>query len=82
MYSFSTVYDAPEGYTEYQPYTVALIKLDEGPLVTAQLTDVDAEDVHIGMPVEMVTRRIREEGENGMIVYGYKFRPVLEEVKK
>ncbi len=82
MYSFSTVYDAPEGYTEYQPYTVALIKLDEGPLVTAQLTDVDAEDVHIGMPVEMVTRRIREEGENGMIVYGYKFRPVLGEVKE
>jgi len=29
------------------------------------------------MPVEMVTRKIREEGENGMIVYGYKFRPVL-----
>jgi uncharacterized OB-fold protein len=82
VYSFSTVYDAPEGYTEYQPYTLALVKLDEGPLVTAQLTDVDAEDVHVGMPVEMVTRRIREEGENGMIVYGYKFRPVLEEVKK
>lgn len=82
MYSFSTVYDAPEGYTEYQPYTLALIELDEGPLVTAQLTDVDAEDVHIGMPVEMVTRRIREEGKNGMIVYGYKFRPVLGEVKK
>lgn len=82
MYSFSTVYDAPAGYVEYQPYTVALIKLDEGPLVTAQLTDVDNEDVHIGMPVEMVTRKIKEEGENGVIVYGYKFRPVLEEVEK
>ena len=81
VYSFSTVYDAPADYVEYQPYTVALIKLDEGPLVTAQLTDVDNEDVHIGMPVEMVTRKIKEEGENGLIVYGYKFRPVLEEVK-
>jgi uncharacterized OB-fold protein len=78
VYSFSTVYDAPAGYTEYQPYTVALIKLDEGPLVTAQLTDVDNEAVHIGMPVEMVTRKIKEEGENGLIIYGYKFRPVLE----
>ncbi len=81
MYSFSTVYDAPAGYVEYQPYTVALIKLDEGPLVTAQLTDVDNEDVHIGMPVEMVTRKIKEEGENGLIVYGYKFRPVLQDVR-
>ena len=61
---------------------MALIKLDEGPLVTAQLTDVDNADVHAGMLVEMVTRKIKEEGENGMIVYGYKFRPVLEEVKK
>lgn len=77
MYSFSTVYDAPAGYTECQPYTVALIKLDEGPLVTAQLTDVDNDQVHIGMPVEMVTRKIKEEGENGLIVYGYKFRPIL-----
>jgi len=81
VYSFSTVYDAPVGYTEYQPYTVALIKLDEGPLVTAQLTDIDSDDVRIGMPVEMVTRKIKEEGESGVIVYGYKFRPILEEPK-
>jgi hypothetical protein len=28
------------------------------------------------MPVEMVTRRMREDGEpRGVIVYGYKFRP-------
>jgi hypothetical protein len=27
------------------------------------------------MPVEMVTRKVREFGEDGVIVYGYKFRP-------
>ena len=27
------------------------------------------------MPVEMVTRKIREHAEHGLIVYGYKFRP-------
>ncbi|MGQ9586012.1 MAG: Zn-ribbon domain-containing OB-fold protein [Anaerolineae bacterium] len=77
VYSYSTLYQAPEGFTEFVPYTVALIKLEEGPLVTAQLTDVEAEEVRVGMPVEMVTRKIREEGENGMILYGYKFRPRL-----
>jgi uncharacterized OB-fold protein len=30
------------------------------------------------MPVEMVTRKIREEGEDGLIVYGYKFRKALQ----
>jgi len=51
------------------------VRLAEGPLVTAQLTDVDARDVKVGMPVEMVTRVLREDGERGMVVYGYKFRP-------
>lgn len=75
VYSFSTIHAAPEGFEKYVPYTVALVRLKEGPLVTAQLTDVDADKVEIGMPVEMVTRVLREDGERGMIVYGYKFRP-------
>ena len=79
VYSYTTVFDAPAGYEEVAPYTVALVKLDEGPLVTAQLTDMDDNKVEIGTPVEMVTRRLRTDGdERGLLVYGYKFRPVLE----
>jgi uncharacterized OB-fold protein len=77
VYSYTTIYDAPEGYEGTTPYTVALIKLEEGPLVTAQLTDVDTGKVEIGLPVEMVTRKLREDGDRGMLVYGYKFRPGL-----
>ncbi len=77
VYTFSTVYSAPEGFEAYAPYTVALIRLEEGPMVTAQLTDVTPGEVEIGMPVEMVTRRLRTYGEEGPIVYGYKFRPRL-----
>lgn len=80
VYSFSTLYAAPQEFEEYVPYIVALIKLDEGPLVTAQLTDVERDQVYIGMPVEMVTRRIRAEGDDGPIVYNYKFRPVLQPI--
>ena len=76
IYSFTTVYDPPAGYEDNSPYTVALVKLEEGPLVTAQLTDLGAEPVAIGTPVEMVTRRLRQDGDDrGLIVYGYKFRP-------
>lgn len=77
VYSFSTIYQAPAGFQEFVPYTVALVRLEEGTLVTAQLTDVDPEEVRIGMPVEMVTRKLREEGEDGQIIYGYKFRPLM-----
>lgn len=77
IYSYTTIYDAPAGFEGFAPYTVALVKLDEGPIVTAQLTDMDSEEVEIGMPVEMVTRKLRTDGEEGMIVYGYKFRPAV-----
>jgi uncharacterized OB-fold protein len=78
VYSFTTIYDPPAGYEENAPYTVALVKLEEGPIVTAQLTDLEDEPVKIGAPVEMVTRRLRQDGdERGLIVYGYKFRPAV-----
>jgi hypothetical protein len=78
VYSYTTVYDAPEGYAEQAPYTLAMVKLSEGPLITAQLTDLGAQKPAIGMPVEMVTRLLRSAtDERGMLIYGYKFRPAV-----
>ena len=79
IYSYTVMYNVPQGFEEQKPYVVALVKLDEGPLVTAQLTDVEHKAVKIGMRVEMVTRKLREDGDEGQIIYGYKFRPVLYE---
>jgi len=76
LYSFTILTEAPAGFEEQAPYVLALIKLEEGPLITAQLTDLD-ETPQIGQPVEMVTRKLRSDGEHGVILYGYKFRPVL-----
>ncbi|PID86596.1 MAG: transcriptional regulator [Chloroflexi bacterium] len=80
VFSYTTIYDAPAGFEHNAPYQVALIKLEEGPLVTAQLTDMEPDETYIGMPVEMVTRKLRTDGDEGMIVYGYKFRPAVQEV--
>lgn len=76
VYSYTVVQDAPVGYEAQAPYVLALVRLDEGPIVTAQITDVE-DDLNIGDRVEMVTRRLTAEGANGMIVYGYKFRKAL-----
>jgi uncharacterized protein len=76
IYSYTTLTEPPEGFEDQAPYTLALVRLDEGPMVTAQLTDVDGA-VNIGDRVEMVTRKLTAEGPRGMIIYGYKFRPVL-----
>ena len=78
VYSYTTVYDPPAGFEEQAPYRIALIILEEGPMLTAQLTDFGDTPIEIGMPVEMVTRILRRNGENGIIEYGYKFRPAGE----
>lgn len=78
VYSYTTLYNAPAGYEEQAPYTVAMVQLEEGPLVTAQLTDIGVKEPEVGMPVEMVTRKLGSEGDRGILIYGYKFRPVLE----
>jgi uncharacterized OB-fold protein len=56
------------------PYVVAIIKLEEGAQITSQIVDCDPDMVEIGDDVEMVFRKIKEEGEAGVISYGYKFK--------
>jgi len=78
LYSFSVIRQAPLGYDQSAPYPVALVQLAEGPLITAQLTDCTEADLSIGQPVEMVTRRLKDTGgKDGLLIYGYKFRPLL-----
>lgn len=76
VYSFTVVQEPPAGFESQAPYILALIELDEGGLITAQLTDLD-DTPKIGDRVEMVTRKLTTDGSRGMIVYGYKFRPLI-----
>jgi len=73
LFSYSEIFIAPEGFEG--PYPIGLIELEEGPRVLAQLTDVESDDLRIGMPVEMVVRKVTEDSSDGVILYGYKFRP-------
>jgi hypothetical protein len=77
--SYTEVTSAPSGHEDGTPYYLAMIELDEGPIITAQLTDVAVEDFEpeIGDRVELVVRRVKEQGDDGLILYAYKFRPAL-----
>ncbi|UCF65507.1 MAG: Zn-ribbon domain-containing OB-fold protein [bacterium] len=77
LYSFTIIFQASGKFENSAPYIVGLIDLEEGVRITAQLTDITADEVRIGMDLEMVTRQIYEDGPRGPILYGYKFRPHL-----
>lgn len=75
LYSYSTVTAPPTEMEDCAPYVIALIRLDSGRMILSQLTDCAEEELRIGMRMEMVVRKIREKGKQGLILYGYKFRP-------
>ena len=74
IYSFTEVTSGPVGLELETPYVLAIIELDEGPRLTAQVVGVGEKDVKIGQRVEMVVRKIMEDSPEGLIHYGYKFR--------
>jgi hypothetical protein len=74
--SYTVVHDAAEGFEMQVPYVVALVKTNEGPILTGQVVDLDPTEVRIGLKVRATFRRLREEGKAGVIHYGYKFAPV------
>lgn len=78
IYSFAIVRQAPEEFKRQMPYVIAQVELDEGPRLTAQIVNVEPENVKIGMRVRSCFRKITEQGHEGIIVYGYKFEPTME----
>jgi uncharacterized OB-fold protein len=76
--SASEVFVTPSGFGEAGPYIIGLISLLEGPSILAQLTDMIADEAKPGLRVQAVTRKIALNGHDGLIVYGYKFRPEIQ----
>ena len=54
VYSFTIVrHPFHPNFADKVPYVVADVHLEEGPVITSNVADVDPEQVHIGMPVHV-----------------------------
>ncbi len=73
--TYTVIHSASEGFDDQTPYIMAIVKLDEGPRLTTQIVDCGLDEIKIGMRVESVFRKIQEDGEAGLIHYGFKFKP-------
>jgi len=71
----TVIRSASEQFENTTPYVLAIIQLDEGPRLTAQVV-AKPEEVAVGTRVRSVFRRIMADGESGVIHYGTKFVPV------
>lgn len=75
--TFTIVRSPPKGFEKMVPYVLGVVELEDGTNVTVQITDVEPDEVRIGMPVEAVFRKVCEDGDAGIIEYALKFRPSI-----
>jgi len=70
--TYTVIRAASEKYSHETPYAVAIIELNDGVRLTAQICDADIEQINIGKSVKLVFRKVNEDGKSGIICYGYK----------
>lgn len=73
--TFTVIRVAPCEYTDEAPYPVGIVELEDGVKIQCQIADCPAEDIKIGMPVRIEFRKLKEEGEAGILCYGFKAVP-------
>ncbi len=93
--SYTIIHDGAKAFYSQIPYVLAIIELDEGPKITAQIVDYARTELSeadkeksqkdqglvIGSQVTCVFRKICEDGKSGTIHYGYKFKLRLASLK-
>lgn len=70
--SFTEINISADTFAKEAPFAIAIIETEEGARLTAQVVDCNFEDIKIGSKVELIFRKIMEEGNSGIINYGYK----------
>lgn len=63
---------APVGFENQSPYAVAIVQLDEGPMISGQVVG-DISKMETGKTVRKVFRKMHEDDETGLIHYGLKW---------
>jgi uncharacterized OB-fold protein len=73
--TYTVIRVAPSQFTGQSPYAVGIVELDGGVCITAQIVDVPPDAVKLGQRVRVEFRRVQEDGDAGIICYGYKCVP-------
>lgn len=75
LLTFTIIRVPPHQFVDQAPYAVGIIELEDGVKLTGQIVDCDFKDLEIGQRVKVEFRKIYDEGEAGILCYGYKFVP-------
>lgn len=73
LVSWSEVHAAPIGFEYQVPYIVGIVELEAGEKMTTQIVDIKLEELHHGLKLRPVFKKIYPDGDSGIIHYGVMF---------
>ncbi len=71
----TVIHVPPDDLADQAPYAMAIVETDEGARLMVQVVDCDPDTVLPGMEIDLEFRRIRREGNAGILCYGHKAVP-------
>ena len=74
--SWTIVRVPPDGFSEQAPYPLAVVALDNGVRITAQVVDWEKKHLQTDQKVITVIRRTIDTTIDGVIPYGIKVKPI------
>jgi uncharacterized OB-fold protein len=74
--TFTIIRIAPTGFEDLVPYAIGIVELENGLSTMMQIADCEPDEIKTGMPVKLEFRKVQEDGEAGVLMYGYKAVPV------
>ena len=76
LVSHTVIHIGPSKFADQVPYVVGIVELKEGVRMLAQIADCSDKQLKKGTPLRIEFRKISEEGNAGILNYGYKCVPV------
>lgn len=70
--TWTVIHTTAPQFKKCTPYALAIVELDGGGRLTAQVADCDFKELDIGKKVRIVFRKIQEEDKSNILCYGYK----------
>ena len=79
LLAYTVLKTPPKDLEEQVPYMIGLVELDDGTRILTQIVDAQVGELKPGTRVEAAFRKIWGKEDSGIIEYGYKFRPAIQE---
>jgi len=75
LLSYTVIRVAPSQFVDQSPYPMGIVELDDGTRLLTQIADCEPDQLKIGMKLKLEFRKIQQDGEAGILCYGYKYVP-------